>query len=98
MDEFLVITDAWCDYQANFSSNIRRLRSAGIEILLNADGAHKFTSLAFVTGSAGVRRMVELALALNASVGIIQCDSTAMCCIWGYFDRLLAGLCLTDCL
>ena len=57
----------WCDYEANFSSNIHRLHNAGIEILLNAAGAHKFASLPFVTGDAGVERMVELALALNAS-------------------------------
>ena len=57
----------WCDYEANFSDNIHRLRNTGIEILLNAAGAHKFASLPFVTGDAGVERMVELALSLNAS-------------------------------
>ena len=56
----------WCDY-ADFSSNIHRLRNTGIEILLNAAGAHKFAGLPFVTGGAGVERMVELALSLNAS-------------------------------
>ena len=70
-DRILAALDAeapedWCDY-ADFSSNIHRLRNTGIEILLNAAGAHKFAGLPFVTGGAGVERMVELALSLNAS-------------------------------
>ena len=58
---------SWCDYQANYSTHIGQLRRAGVEVLLNADGAHNFQTLPAVTGAGAVERMIELALALNVS-------------------------------
>ena len=58
---------SWCDYQANYSAHIAQLRHAGVDVLLNAAGAHNFARLPAVVGSGAVERMVELALAVNAS-------------------------------
>lgn len=58
---------SWCDYQANYSTHIAQLKRAGIDVFLNADGAHNFQTLPAVTGSAAVERMIDLALALNAT-------------------------------
>jgi hypothetical protein len=44
---------SWCDYGANFSSSIARLKAAGIRVFLNAAGAHHFATMPFVTGEAG---------------------------------------------
>jgi hypothetical protein len=59
--------DAWCDYQSNYSQHVQSLKQAGIEVYLNAAGAHNFKTLPFVTTDEGVERMVSLAETLGAS-------------------------------
>jgi hypothetical protein len=59
--------DEWCDYSSNYSSNVQSLRNAGIQVYLNAAGAHNFKTLPFVTTEEGVTRMVSLAQELGAS-------------------------------
>eukprot|EP01063_Lacrimia_lanifica_P035296 TRINITY_DN66_c1_g1_i1.p1 TRINITY_DN66_c1_g1~~TRINITY_DN66_c1_g1_i1.p1 ORF type:complete len:271 (+),score=109.11 TRINITY_DN66_c1_g1_i1:63-875(+) len=57
----------WCNYVSDYSTHIKDLQDAGIQVMFNSAGVHHFGDEAFYKTDGGIDRMVDLAVQAGAT-------------------------------